>query len=171
MFEVSIGGLKSMEMSKNIPFVQALGRVPSGLFIVTAAAGDKRAGYLASFVQQVSIDPLLFMVACHPDRYPYQLIKKAQRFGLSIIPKNDRILMRTFAKGHGPDDNPLLSVSLEVMHGVPLLKDALGGIAFDVVEEVKPGDHVLFIGKPVDGVLFDSDVKPWVHVRTSALNY
>jgi len=160
-----------MEPTKDTDFVQALGRIPSGLFIVTAANGDERAAFLGSFVQQISFEPLLFTVACHPERYPYKLISKSQKFGLSILPENDKVLVKKFAKGHGPEEDLLASVSMTVIDGIPLLKDALGAAVFEVVSEEQPGDHVLFIGKAVNGVLFDGDLQPWVHVRSSALNY
>lgn len=152
-------------------FQALLGHVPSGLFVVTAAHDGKRAAYLASFVQQVSFTPLLFSIACHPNRYPYQLIQKSGQFGLNVIAENDKILLKTFAKGHGPEEDPLASVSYEEFGGVALLKDALGGAAFKVVSEFKPGDHSLFFGEAVSGKIFDSHAKAWVHTRKSALNY
>ena len=38
---------------------QAVGHIPSGLFIVTTTDGGKKDGYLASWVQQVSFEPLV----------------------------------------------------------------------------------------------------------------
>ena len=39
------------------PLAAALGRIASGLFIVTAQRGDAETGMLASWVQQCSFDP------------------------------------------------------------------------------------------------------------------
>ncbi len=158
-------------ISKESPVAKALGRVASGLFVVTSVHEGKRAAYLASFVQQVSFDPLVFAIACHPERYPYQLIKASGKFGLSILPDNDKVLLKTFAKGYGPTEDPLSSISTHVILDVPLLKDALAGAVFEVTSETKPGDHVVFFGKALDGVVFDEALKPWVHVRANALNY
>lgn len=152
-------------------YILALGKVISGLFVVTAAHEDRRAAYLASFVQQVSFDPLLFAIACHPQRYPYGLIAGSRKFGLNIISEGDRILLKTFAKGHGPEEDPLASVDVEMREGIPLLKNALVGAVCLVVGETKPGDHVLFFGKPIAGIVFDERAKPWVHVRKSATTY
>lgn len=158
-------------MMQTQDFQALLGRVPSGLFIVTASYEGKHAAYLASFVQQVSFEPLIFSIACHPDRYPYQLIQKSGFFGLNLIAENDKVLLKTFAKGHGPDEDPLASISYEDVGGVALLKDALGGAVFKVVSEFKPGDHSLFFGEAISGKIFDAQGKPWVHTRKSALNY
>ncbi|MCP5465045.1 MAG: flavin reductase family protein [Deltaproteobacteria bacterium] len=152
-------------------FEKVLGKVPSGLFIITAAQGDKRSAFLASFVQQVSFDPLVFAIACHPDRYPYSMIKESKKFAINIIPEGDSILMKTFAKGHGPDEDPMASVSLDIIEGVPTLKDAIGAGVFELVDEANPGDHAVLFGKAIGGILHDENLKPWVHVRKSAMSY
>lgn len=149
----------------------ALGRTPSGLFIVTAAHEGRRAAFLGSFVQQASFAPVIFSVAIHPERYPYQIVHTAKKFALNIVPEGDQILMQKFAKGHGPESDPIAEVEHEIVAGVPLLKAALGGAVFDVVGETRPGDHVLVFGQAVDGRLYNADKKPWVHVRKSAKNY
>lgn len=158
-------------MDKETPFVKALGKVPSGIFIVTTEHEGKLAGYLASFVQQVSFEPLVFAIACHPDRYPYSLISKSKKFAINVLPEGDSVLMKAFAKGHGPEDNPFIELDHDLIESVPVLKDALGAAVFEVTEEVCPGDHVVFFGKAVDGTFFDETKKPWVHVRKSALSY
>ena len=160
-----------MTIDKETPFVQALGRTPSGLFIVTAQAGDKRAAYLASFVQQASFSPLVFSIACHPDRYPYSLIKESGKFAINLIPEGDQVLMKTFAKGHGPEDDLIATVDFENIEGVPVLKDAIGAAVFEVTDEVKPGDHAIIFGKALDGVFYQESKSPWVHIRKSALTY
>jgi flavin reductase (DIM6/NTAB) family NADH-FMN oxidoreductase RutF len=148
-----------------------LGKVPSGLFIVSAAHNGKRAAYLASFVQQASFKPLIFSVACHPDRYPYQLISSSKRFALNVIPEGDQILLKAFAKGHGPETDPFAAIAHDTLDGLPILKDAIGAATFELISESKPGDHVLLFGQAREGVLFDEGRKPWVHTRKSALNY
>lgn len=148
-----------------------LGKVPSGLFIVTAAHEGKRAAFLGSFVQQASFEPVIFSIAVHPDRYPYSLIEKSKRFALNIVPEGDEILLKTFAKGHGPESDPIATVEHSTFQGLPLLKDAVGGAVFEVVGEVKPGDHAIVFGKALDGIIFHADKRPRVHVRKSAKNY
>lgn len=160
-----------MTITKDMDFVQALGRTPSGLFIVTAVHQNERAAYLASFVQQASFSPLIFSIACHPDRYPYHIIRDSKKFGLSVIPEGDKILMKTFAKGHGPEQDLIATVDFQEVSGVPLLKDSLGGAVFEVTNEIRPGDHAIFYGTAIDGALFSTDAKPWVHMRKSALSY
>jgi flavin reductase (DIM6/NTAB) family NADH-FMN oxidoreductase RutF len=50
------------------PWAAALGRIPSGLFILTARRGTLETGMLASWVQQCSFDPPLVMAAIRRGR-------------------------------------------------------------------------------------------------------
>lgn len=152
-------------------FVQVLGRVPSGLFIITSGDGAERAGFLASFVQQVSFKPLILSVACHPDRYPFQIIKKTGKFAINVIPETDKLLVKTFGKGSQAGDDLFAGIAHEMVEGVPLLKDAIGSAVCRVTAETKPGDHVVFFGEAFAGKMFEAGLNPWIHVRKSALSY
>lgn len=160
-----------MEITKETDFVRAFGKTPSGLFIVTAAFENQQAGYLASWVQQASFTPLVFSVACHPSRYPYQIIKAAKKFALNLIPEGDKILLKTFAKGHGPETNPFENIEHTLLDDVPVLKNAIASVVCEVASETQPGDHVLFFGEVKNGMVFDETKKSWVHLRQSALSY
>ncbi len=151
--------------------LQILGKVPSGLFIVTTAFQGKRAGFLASFVGQVSLDPVIFSVACQNGRYAGDLIKKAQTLAINVLPDSDKVLLKTFAKGHGPDTDPFAGLGFEDYEGIPLLKDAIGAVVLKVADQKIIGDHEIFYGAPVYGTSFDSELRPWVHVRKSAEHY
>ena len=77
----------------------ALGRLASGLFIVTTR--DERGqpmGFLGSFVQQVSLDPPTVMVAVAKGREHLDAIRAAGRFGVSVLGDEDKGLMKPFFK-------------------------------------------------------------------------
>ena len=44
-------------MAEIPPVAQAVGHIPSGLFILTVGRGEAATGLLTSFVQQVGFDP------------------------------------------------------------------------------------------------------------------
>ena len=58
-----------MSDTTRINSMAALGRVPSGLFILTARVGDRETGMLASWVQQCSFDPPQVSAAFARDRW------------------------------------------------------------------------------------------------------
>ena len=81
----------------------ALGRVPSGLFILTVRGDDGRAtGMLASWVQQAGFEPPMVSVALHKDRYVADWVRAAGRFVLNQVPAGNKTLLRHFGKGFDP---------------------------------------------------------------------
>src|SRR5438874_4296175 len=77
----------------------ALGRVPSGLFILTARRGDAETGMLASWVQQCSFDPPQVTVAVQRGRPAYALLSDGAEFVLNVIPLGESDYVKHFAKG------------------------------------------------------------------------
>ena len=60
----------------------AVGHIPSGLFIITAKDGDTNTidGYLGSWVQQVSFEPLLLSLCVKEGRPAYDAIMAGDLF-------------------------------------------------------------------------------------------
>src|SRR5690554_1181470 len=61
---------------------QALGQIPSGCFVMTAAHGGKATGILASWVQQASFDPPMVTVAVKHGRPIQELLESSGHFVL-----------------------------------------------------------------------------------------
>lgn len=80
----------------------ALGRIPSGLFIVTVGSQGRETGYLGSFVQQISLNPPLISAAIAPGRYSYDLLMEAEYFALHILEKRPIPIFKTLRKGFWP---------------------------------------------------------------------
>ena len=59
-----------------------MGRLPSGMFVLTAASGEKRTGIIVSFVQQACINPPMVTVAIRKGRPIMPLISESRQFGL-----------------------------------------------------------------------------------------
>ncbi len=150
---------------------EALGKVPSGIFVVTTKDGSKEAVLLASWVQQASFEPPKLTMAVHRDRLINQMLKDNQPFAIHILGKDQKKLFQRFSKSIGPHEKPFNG--LEVIQGstgVPILKEAMAVIECRVKGRVPAGDHDLIIADIVDGSLsFDGD--PRVHVRRNGLSY
>ena len=52
-------------------YLKLLGKMTYGIYVLTSAADQVVNGMIASWVSQVSYDPLLLMVAIHPNRYTH----------------------------------------------------------------------------------------------------
>ena len=75
---------------------KALGRVPSGLFIVTAKFQDKEDAVLASWINQCSFDPPEVTVSLGQMRNARLLIESSQAFIVNVLGKKSNDLMKHF---------------------------------------------------------------------------
>ena len=154
------------------PLAQALGRIPSGLYILTASHAGRATGMLASWVQQAGFDPPLVSVAVARQRYVADWILASGRFTLNQLPAGSKALIRHFGRGF-PDDAPAFEgLGLrDVATSAPVLEGALGYLDAEVVGDLGVGDHRIIVGRIVAGALLDPEAEPFVHVRQNGLHY
>jgi len=151
---------------------KALGRIPSGLFVLTARHEDRRMGILASLVQQVCFNPPMVCVAIAKGRPIMPLISESRRFAVCQMAKGDKILMRKFAAPVVQGDDPFLGFELlpRTTLNLPVLAGAMAFLECEVTCHIDvDGDHDLFIGSVRNGGAKDGD--PFVHLRDDGLKY
>ena len=158
-------------MAEIPPLARAMGRIPSGLFILTAGRGTGATGLLTSFVQQAGFEPPVVTVAINKKRGIADLIRQDKAFCLSILRSGAKKLVTHFARGFEPDEPAFEGLRIKLCgRGIPYLADAHGHLSCEVVGESGWSDHVVFCGKVIAGACHD-DATPWVHVRTNGLSY
>ena len=151
---------------------RGVGQIPSGLFIVCATDGDVIDGYLASFIQQVSFEPLLLAMAVKPGRPAYDLIKAGTTFSINVAGEHDKSFLKHFWTGYDPDRNPFAEIPHRIGDDRTVtLEGAQAVITAKLVASHQPGDHELFIVEVLGSELLAPEAKPLVHVRKSGLDY
>jgi flavin reductase (DIM6/NTAB) family NADH-FMN oxidoreductase RutF len=158
--------------SKSSDLGAALGRVPSGLFILTVRQGGHATGMLASWVQQAGFAPPMVTVAFHRDRYAAAWARGSGRFVLNQVSAENKTLMRHFGKGFAPDEPAFEGVKIADDHAAgPILAEALAYLVVEPAGELAGGDHVVMLGRIVEGGVLDPEGHPLVHVRQNGLHY
>jgi flavin reductase (DIM6/NTAB) family NADH-FMN oxidoreductase RutF len=150
---------------------EALGRIPSGLFVLTARGGGQETGMLASWVQQCSFDPPQVSAAVRKGRDVLDWLSDGAAFVVNVIPENGKALVAHFGKGFGPGE-PAFE-GLEVRRGgetPPVLLASHAYLECRVAGRFDAGDHVLVIGRVVAGAVLHHG-GPIVHVRKNGLKY
>lgn len=149
----------------------ALGRVPSGLFILTARQGENETGMLASWVQQCSFDPPQVTLALRPDRPMAAWLVEGATFVLNVLEDSQTDMIAHFGRGFALGEPAFTGVEVERPGGLaPVLSEALAFLECQVVGRFSAGDHDLFLARVVSGRLLN-DGHPLVHVRKSGLHY
>jgi flavin reductase (DIM6/NTAB) family NADH-FMN oxidoreductase RutF len=130
-------------------WIEALGHMTYGIYILTSFYKDAINGMIASWVSQVSFDPLLIMVAVHPTRYSHKLIAKSGCFALHVLAADQSNLLGRFK---GPDPKTkFTSIPWQPGRtGCPILKECLAYFECKVTAEYTPGNHTLFLGEVLE---------------------
>jgi flavin reductase (DIM6/NTAB) family NADH-FMN oxidoreductase RutF len=157
----------------NPGLARALGRIPSGLFIVTVRKGERANAYLASWVQQTSFDPPTVVISVKQGRPAADLLLDGATFAVNVVGDGDPAgLMKHFGKGFGPDEDPFQGVAtIRGTTGSDLLTASLASVECEVRGSVPAGDHLVFVGEVVDGRSFDEKGISAVHLRKSGFQY
>ena len=72
-------------MSKAKSFDSVLGRVPSGIFILTVGSGPRATGMLSSWVMQAGFEPPMVSVGVKLGRYVCDWLTEGQPFVLNLV--------------------------------------------------------------------------------------
>lgn len=153
------------------PLAQALGRLPTGLYIVTTLDGETPVGFVGSFVMQNGLEPPVLSVAVGKARGPLAALRANGRFGVSILDADSQGVMGAFfgklEDGQTPFD------ALDVEHapgGSPVLSKALAWLECRVTGEHELADHVVLFGEVEAGSQARAG-DPSVHLRKNGLGY
>jgi flavin reductase (DIM6/NTAB) family NADH-FMN oxidoreductase RutF len=149
----------------------ALGRIPSGLFVLTARQGEVETGMLASWVQQCSFEPPQISVAVQRGRDIAGWLTAAAGFTINILDDTQTDMIVHFGKGFRLDELAFIDLEVEHLdHAGPVLREALAYLECRVVQRFAAGDHDLVIGRVVRGELL-AEGHPMVHIRKSGSHY
>lgn len=149
----------------------ALGRIPSGIFILTASHEGKRTGMLASWVMQASFEPPMFTVAVRSDRYLAEWLRGGATVALCILSSDEKNMIAHFGRGFEPGQEAFEGVALvEEVAAVPVLADALGYLVGKVTGSLPTGDHTIF-SVVIEGGKLLRGGQPMTHVRKDGMRY
>jgi flavin reductase (DIM6/NTAB) family NADH-FMN oxidoreductase RutF len=149
----------------------ALGRIPSGLFVLTLSRDGIETGMLASWVQQCSFNPPQVSVAVQHGREINPLLMEGSLFTLNILDETQTDMIVHFGRGF-PLQEPAFA-GLDVQRGQtngPVLGEALAFLECRVVKRCSAGDHDLIVAEIIAGKLL-GDGHPMVHLRKSGMHY
>ena len=145
----------------------ALGRIPSGLFIVAWRAGDEDRCMLASWVMQAGFAPPQVSVAVASSRDLVAALDRGANFAVSVLAESQRSLLARFGKP-SPDAFAGLNVH-RTTTGAAVLADAAAWLDCRPTARAAHGDHVVVLAEVITGG--GTGAEPAVHVRKNGLRY
>jgi flavin reductase (DIM6/NTAB) family NADH-FMN oxidoreductase RutF len=160
--------MQSADPHKNL--ASALGRIPSGIFILTVSQGAET-GMLASWVQQCSFKPPMISFAAQRGRAITELLGNGAAFTVNILEAAQTDMIAHFGKGFALGEPAFTDI--EVQHELPygpVLMEALAFLHAKVMSRTAAGDHDLFLAEVTAGRLLDEG-QPMVHIRKNGFHY
>lgn len=149
----------------------ALGKLPSGVFVVTARQEKNETGMLASWVQQCSFEPPQISIAFQKDRYVLKWIENGSPFVVNILGQDQKSMLSHFGRGFEPEDPAFENLEIKRSPGGnAILKEAMAWLECESRQIIDAGDHRLMIAEISSGVVL-SDSQPMVHIRKNGTHY
>lgn len=151
---------------------RALGRLASGVFVVTAVHEGARIGMLSTWIGQASFAPPLITLAVGKDRPLLAALSANATFTVNVLAKRNSEIFKAFARPHNNEASRFDGLSLldESIDGI-IFKDVVSALICRVQSHLTPGDHVLVLAEVAAGRPVDMDADPMVHLRSSGLKY
>ncbi len=159
----------------NSDFDPVLGRVASGVYILTVGTGERATGMLASWVVQAGFDPPMVSVAVKSGRYVEEWLTAGEPFVLNVLAEKQFDFLKHFGSGFDIDEPAFEGLAIShCPRGVPILSDGLGYLECEPTAHVDSGDHRIFLAKVVRGGLHSDkhpDAGPMTHIRKTGKHY
>lgn len=149
----------------------ALGRIPSGLFILTVRRGEAETGMLASWVQQCAFTPPHVSFVVRRDRPVLDWMTADTIVCLNILDDTQTDMIGHFGRGFALHEPAFTGLDVERPGGgPPILTEALAYLECRIATRQPVGDHELVLAEVISGQMLN-DGQPMVHIRKSGAHY
>ena len=136
-------------------------KIPNALALVGSRAGEERNAMTASWITQLSMDPVLIGVGVDNDAVTHRLITDGGSFTVNLWNAEDTRVFVKFSKpatddGASLNGRPVKAAST----GAPVFEEATAWMDCVVRHRLDLGSHTLFVGEVVDAAINDDAARP-----------
>lgn len=152
---------------------KALGRLASGVYVVTWHNGESPRGLLATWVAQAAFEPPMVTVSINKQRELAALIAPDQNITINVLAKQNMDIFKAFAKpstGAEQDRFAGLDVNDKSDFG-PVFNNSVSYLNCRVDKVMEAGDHLVALCEVVEGRPLNADAEPMTHLRKSGFQY
>ncbi|SRR5712692_6058735 len=138
---------------------KALRMITYGLYVATSRDNEHYGSGTINWLSQSSFSPPLIMAGIQQDSSLHQAISASRAFVIHVLGKSQKDLATAFFKTARVEGDRLNGYRFESgVTGAPVLLDPPAWFECRVVDEVRRGDHTIFVGEVVNaGVRRDEE--------------
>jgi flavin reductase (DIM6/NTAB) family NADH-FMN oxidoreductase RutF len=152
--------------------LDVLMQIPYGVYIVSTGGDSLETGaFAATWVTQVSFDPLLLAIAVGKTSGSHALLTVNGIFAINLLDQTQTLIAARLGTPSKYSPHKINTTSwVKGATGVPVLRDAAGYLECILTQQLDPeGDHTLFIGQVVTGKV--NRREPILTLERSGLRY
>ena len=136
-------------------------KIPTALALIGSRAGDERNAMTASWITQLSMEPVLIGVGIENEAVTHRLISDGGSFTVNLWDSGDTRVFVKFSKPAVDDGTTLNGRAVRsATTGAPVFEEALAWMDCEVRHRLDLGTHTLFVGEIVDAGIQNDDVRP-----------
>jgi flavin reductase (DIM6/NTAB) family NADH-FMN oxidoreductase RutF len=136
-------------------------KIPTALALIGSRAGEERNAMTASWITQLSMEPVLIGVGVERDAVTHRLISEGGSFTVNLWDSGDTRVFVKFSKPAVDDGTTLNGRAVRTATtGAPVFEEALAWMDCEVRHRLDLGTHTLFVGEIVDAGIQNDDVRP-----------
>ena len=133
-------------------------KIPNALALIGSRAGEERNGMTASWISQLSMEPVLIGVSVDNTAVTHRLISEGGSFTVNLWDAEQTRVFVKFSKPAAYADGTLNGRPVrEATTGAPVFEEAIAWLDCEVRHALDLGTHTLFVGELVDGGINDDD--------------
>ena len=127
-------------------------KIPNALALIGSRSGEERNGMTASWITQLSMEPVLIGVGVDNTAVTHRLISEGGSFTVNLWNAEDTRVFVKFSKPATYADGALNGRPVkEATTGAPVFTEAIAWMDCEVRHAINLGTHTLFVGELVDG--------------------
>lgn len=130
-------------------FRKTLGRLPTGVVVVTGGEAASPSGLVVGSFMSVSLEPPLVAVCPAKTSTSWPAIQAGGTFCANVLQRNQEELARHFARSGG-DKFAGIAWAPAPASGAPLLDGVSAWIDCRIAEVTEAGDHLLVLGEVLE---------------------
>jgi flavin reductase (DIM6/NTAB) family NADH-FMN oxidoreductase RutF len=135
-------------------------RIPNALALIGSRSGDEWNGMTASWISQLSMEPVLIGVSVDDSAVTHRLISEGGSFTVNLWSSEDTRPFVKFSKPATKEGDTLNGRPVRAgVTGAPVFEEAIAWLECEVRQSVPLGTHTLFVGEVVDAGLVDEEAR------------
>ena len=133
-------------------------KIPNALALIGSRSGEERNGMTASWISQLSMEPVLIGVSVENTAVTHRLISEGGSFTVNLWDAEQTRVFVKFSKPAAYADSTLNGRPVrEATTGAPVFTESIAWLDCEVRHALDLGTHTLFVGELVDGGINDDD--------------